>query len=138
MQGIPRFWLAHGSVYRSTVRLAAILRIGRSGHRAARLERALHADAQAADRDGDGRGRGHGGIHRVTEPYSCGIGGGGFMVVYRASDGSVSTIESRETAPAAFQPDSFIDPATGQPIPLSWIRPTASRRWITWPGSGIS
>jgi len=25
MQGIPRFWLAHGSVYRSTVRLAAIL-----------------------------------------------------------------------------------------------------------------
>ena len=54
----------------------------------------------------------------VTEPYSCGIGGGGFMVVYRASDGSVSTIDSRETAPAAFQPDSFIDPKTGQPIPF--------------------
>jgi gamma-glutamyltranspeptidase/glutathione hydrolase len=54
----------------------------------------------------------------VTEPYSCGIGGGGFMVVYRASEGSVSTIDSRETAPAAFRPDSFIDPATGQPIPF--------------------
>jgi gamma-glutamyltranspeptidase/glutathione hydrolase len=54
----------------------------------------------------------------VTEPYSCGIGGGGFMVVYRASDGSVSTIDSRETAPAAFQPDSFIDTGTGQPIPF--------------------
>src|SRR5829696_7564036 len=54
----------------------------------------------------------------VTEPYSCGIGGGGFMVVYRASDGGVSTIDSRETAPAAFQPDSFIDPKTGQPIPF--------------------
>ena len=54
----------------------------------------------------------------VTEPYSCGIGGGGFMVVYRASDGSVSTIDSRETAPAAFRPDSFIDPGTGQPIPF--------------------
>ena len=54
----------------------------------------------------------------VTEPYSCGIGGGGFMVVYRASDGSVSTIDSRETAPAAFQPNSFIDPGTGQPIPF--------------------
>src|SRR5215212_8589623 len=54
----------------------------------------------------------------VTEPYSCGIGGGGFMVVYRASDRSVSTIDSRETAPAAFQPDSFIDPKTGQPIPF--------------------
>jgi len=54
----------------------------------------------------------------VTEPYSCGIGGGGFMVVYDAQDGSVSTFDSRETAPAAFQPDSFIDPATGQPIPF--------------------
>ena len=30
----------------------------------------------------------------VTEPYSCGIGGGGFMVVYDADDGSVSTIDS--------------------------------------------
>ncbi|MBA2345156.1 MAG: gamma-glutamyltransferase [Rubrobacter sp.] len=54
----------------------------------------------------------------VTEPYSCGIGGGGFMVVYDAGNGSVSTIDSRETAPEAFQPDSFIDPATGQPIPF--------------------
>src|SRR5215213_5444673 len=54
----------------------------------------------------------------VTEPYSCGIGGGGFMVVYRSSDGSVSTIDSREAAPAAFRPDSFIDQATGQPSPV--------------------
>jgi gamma-glutamyltranspeptidase/glutathione hydrolase len=54
----------------------------------------------------------------VTEPYSCGIGGGGFMVVYNATDGSVSTIDSREKAPAAFEPDSFIDPDTGGPIPF--------------------
>ena len=54
----------------------------------------------------------------VTEPYSCGIGGGGFMVVYDAEAGSVSTIDSRETAPAAFEPDSFIDPDTGEPIPF--------------------
>jgi gamma-glutamyltranspeptidase/glutathione hydrolase len=55
----------------------------------------------------------------VTEPYSCGIGGGGFMVVYDASDGSVSTIDSREAAPDAFKPDSFIDPDTGEPIPFN-------------------
>ena len=40
------------------------------------------------------------------------------MIVYDADDGSVSTIDSRETAPAAFRPDSFIDPATGEPIPF--------------------
>jgi gamma-glutamyltranspeptidase / glutathione hydrolase len=55
----------------------------------------------------------------VTEPYSCGIGGGGFMVVYDAEDRNVTTFDSRETAPAAFEPDSFIDPATGEPIPFA-------------------
>src|ERR671923_3109146 len=43
----------------------------------------------------------------VTEPFSCGIGGGGFMVVYRASDGAITTIDHRETAPSAMRPDSF-------------------------------
>jgi gamma-glutamyltranspeptidase/glutathione hydrolase len=43
----------------------------------------------------------------VTEPFSCGVGGGGFMVLYRASDGKVTTIDGRETAPAAMRPDSF-------------------------------
>ena len=42
----------------------------------------------------------------VTEPFSCGIGGGGFMVI-RTSDGSVTTIDHRETAPAAMRPNSF-------------------------------
>src|SRR5918992_5465262 len=54
----------------------------------------------------------------VTEPYTCGIGGGGFMVIYLAADERVVTIDARETAPQAFRPDSFIDPATGQPIPF--------------------
>jgi gamma-glutamyltranspeptidase / glutathione hydrolase len=43
----------------------------------------------------------------VVEPFSCGIGGGGFMVVNRASDGKVTTIDGRETAPAAMTPTSF-------------------------------
>jgi gamma-glutamyltranspeptidase/glutathione hydrolase len=53
----------------------------------------------------------------VTEAYSSGIGGGGFMVVYLAGQRRVVTIDGRETAPGAFREDSFIDPATGQPIP---------------------
>jgi gamma-glutamyltranspeptidase / glutathione hydrolase len=52
----------------------------------------------------------------VVEPFSCGIGGGGFMVIYNARDHRVTTIDSREKAPQAFRADSFIDPATGKPI----------------------
>src|SRR5207248_2235541 len=54
----------------------------------------------------------------VTEPFVAGIGGGGFMVVYLAREHRVVTIDGRETAPAAFKPNAFIDPATGQPIPF--------------------
>src|SRR6059058_184178 len=55
----------------------------------------------------------------VVEPFSCGIGGGGFMVIYNARDHKVTTIDSREKAPQAFRADSFIDPATGKPISFS-------------------
>jgi gamma-glutamyltranspeptidase/glutathione hydrolase len=55
----------------------------------------------------------------VTEAYSAGIGGGGFMVIYLAGQRRVVTIDGRETAPAAFREDSFIDPATGEPIPFA-------------------
>jgi len=55
----------------------------------------------------------------VTEPYSCGIGGGGFMVIYRAGDRQLFTIDGREESPAAFQPNSFINPMTGNPIPFA-------------------
>src|SRR6478735_8573308 len=51
----------------------------------------------------------------VTEPYSAGIGGGGYFVFYDAKTGKVGTIDGRETAPAAMPHDAFIDPATGQP-----------------------
>ena len=55
----------------------------------------------------------------VTEPYSAGIGGGGYFVHYDAATGEVSTIDGRETAPAAITPDAFIDPATGAPYPFT-------------------
>jgi gamma-glutamyltranspeptidase/glutathione hydrolase len=54
----------------------------------------------------------------VTEPYVAGIGGGGFMVIYLAHEHRVVTIDGRETAPAAFQQNAFVDPQTGQPIPF--------------------
>jgi gamma-glutamyltranspeptidase / glutathione hydrolase len=46
------------------------------------------------------------GVLGVTEPYSCGIGGGGFMVI-RTASGEVTTIDSREESPASMQLDSF-------------------------------
>jgi gamma-glutamyltranspeptidase/glutathione hydrolase len=46
------------------------------------------------------------GVLGVVEPFSAGIGGGGFMVI-RTADGKVTTIDSRETAPAAMTPTSF-------------------------------
>src|SRR3954468_8308865 len=48
------------------------------------------------------------GVLGVVEPYSCGIGGGGFMTVYTARDGQVHTIDARETAPAAMNDQSFV------------------------------
>ena len=46
-------------------------------------------------------------VLNVVEPYSSGIGGGGFMVVYDAERKRVGTIDQREAAPAAFRPGVF-------------------------------
>ena len=43
----------------------------------------------------------------VTEPYSAGIGGGGFFVVYDAESGKVRTLDGRETAPKATTADTY-------------------------------
>ena len=53
----------------------------------------------------------------VTEPYSAGVGGGGFFVYYDAGTGKVSTIDGRETAPLAMGADAFLDDA-GNPLPF--------------------
>jgi gamma-glutamyltranspeptidase/glutathione hydrolase len=55
----------------------------------------------------------------VTEPYSAGIGGGGYFVYYDADSGKVRTIDGRETAPRAMPRDAFIDPKTGEPYPFT-------------------
>ena len=51
----------------------------------------------------------------VTEPFSAGIGGGGFFVYYNARKHKVYTIDGRESGPASMTADWFIDPATGTP-----------------------
>ena len=53
----------------------------------------------------------------VTEPYSAGVGGGGFFVYYDARSGKVHTIDGRETAPALMQEGSFVE--SGVPIPFA-------------------
>ncbi|MDQ4105312.1 MAG: gamma-glutamyltransferase [Actinomycetota bacterium] len=55
----------------------------------------------------------------VTEAYSAGIGGGGFFVYYQADTRRVFTLDGRETAPHAVRSTAFIDPVTGQPLPLA-------------------
>ncbi|MBO0898744.1 gamma-glutamyltransferase [Cellulomonas sp. zg-ZUI199] len=52
----------------------------------------------------------------VTEPYSAGIGGGGFLVVHDAATGTVQTLDGRETAPAAMGPDAFVENGTAIPF----------------------
>ena len=55
----------------------------------------------------------------VAEPYSAGVGGGGYFVYYNARSGKVRTIDGRETAPDAMPTDAFIDPETGEPYPFT-------------------
>jgi gamma-glutamyltranspeptidase / glutathione hydrolase len=54
----------------------------------------------------------------VTDPYVAGIGGGSYFVYYDVRTHRVSTIDGRETAPAAAGPSMFIDPTTKQPLSL--------------------
>lgn len=51
----------------------------------------------------------------VVEPYSSGLGGGGFYLLHRAHDGHEIFIDARETAPAASTPDMYLDD-DGEPV----------------------
>ncbi|MEU2451233.1 gamma-glutamyltransferase [Streptomyces sp. NPDC012765] len=53
----------------------------------------------------------------VTEPYSAGIGGGGYFVYYDARTRRVHTIDGRETAPANATETLFQE--NGLPIPFA-------------------
>lgn len=51
----------------------------------------------------------------VVEPYSSGLGGGGFWLLHRAADNHQVMIDARETAPAAVSLAMYVD-AGGKPI----------------------
>ncbi|MET9480370.1 gamma-glutamyltransferase [Streptomyces sp. NPDC006638] len=53
----------------------------------------------------------------VTEPYSAGIGGGGYFVYYDAKSRTVQTIDGRETAPRSADSGLFLE--DGKPIPFA-------------------
>ena len=58
----------------------------------------------------------------VVEPYSCGLGGGGFMTLRDGRTGRITTVDSRETAPADMKPDSFFingAPPTDAQFPIN-------------------
>ncbi|WP_406135658.1 gamma-glutamyltransferase [Streptomyces sp. NBC_01089] len=53
----------------------------------------------------------------VTEPYSAGIGGGGYFVYYDARTHRVRTIDGRETAPRSADSSLFLE--NGKPLPFA-------------------
>ncbi|MFF5515842.1 gamma-glutamyltransferase [Streptomyces coeruleorubidus] len=53
----------------------------------------------------------------VTEPYSAGVGGGGYFVYYDAKSRTVQTIDGRETAPLTADKNLFVE--NGKPVPFA-------------------
>lgn len=56
----------------------------------------------------------------VVEPAGSGLGGGGFWLLHRASDGRQVMVDGRERAPLAARPDMYLDDA-GDVIPRASI-----------------
>ncbi len=54
------------------------------------------------------------GVLGVVEPYSSGIGGGGFMVI-RTADGTLDSFDGREWAPRAWTKRTLLEPGTKTP-----------------------
>jgi gamma-glutamyltranspeptidase / glutathione hydrolase len=55
-------------------------------------------------------------VLNLIEPQSSGIGGGGYILYWDAAAKQLSSIDGRETAPAAATPELFLD-ADGKPLP---------------------
>jgi gamma-glutamyltranspeptidase / glutathione hydrolase len=73
------------------------------------------------------------GVLGVTEPFSCGIGGGGFMVIYDARRHKVDTVDSREAAPASMSENTFAD--LNPDIPAQFTKARVSGLSVGVPGT---
>lgn len=67
----------------------------------------------------------------LVEPQSSGLGGGAFALTWSEQEKRVRSYDARETAPAAAQPDRFLD-RHGNPGPF--MRAVASGRSVGVPG----
>ncbi len=56
-------------------------------------------------------------VLNLVEPQSSGIGGGAFLLHFDSATRSLKAYDGRETAPAAAEPNRFLD-AEGKPIPF--------------------
>jgi gamma-glutamyltranspeptidase/glutathione hydrolase len=56
-------------------------------------------------------------VLNLVEPQSSGIGGGAFLMAYDKASGAVTTLDGRETTPAAGKPERFLG-ADGKPMKL--------------------
>lgn len=72
----------------------------------------------------------------VVEPASSGIGGGGFWLLHRASDGLQVMVDGRETAPLAAHADMYLDrngvadPLASRDGPRAAGIPGAPAAWV--------
>jgi gamma-glutamyltranspeptidase / glutathione hydrolase len=57
----------------------------------------------------------------VVEPYSSGLGGGGFFLLHRAADAHRVMVDARETAPASANDAQYFD-SEGGPVPDATTR----------------
>src|SRR5690242_17320557 len=70
----------------------------------------------------------------VTEPYSSGIGGGGYFLYYDARQHKVFTIDGRETAPHSATDQLFVE--NGKP--LAFADAVTSGRSVGVPGTAAT
>ena len=70
-------------------------------------------------------------VLNVVEPQSSGIGGGAFILYWDQANKTLTSIDGRETAPAAATPELFLD-RQGKPLPRAKVK--ASGRAVGVPG----